>query len=124
MPVSERQKIPRSAIDSDWTSTIPTVYFLGEPHLVTTKDKLDSFYQYVERQRLPKGLKGSRSLKDVAIEVLIRNLSKLDNLNDIPKHLTKYIWNILKRRYLSFLFERINSGLQNLRRLYLFHLNY
>jgi hypothetical protein len=105
-----RRKVPRSTRDSDWTSTIPTVYGLDEPYFVTTSDKIESFYKYVEGQRLPRGLKGSRSLKDAAIEVLIRNLSGLGNLNDIPKHLAKCLWDMLKRRYVGFLFKHINSG--------------
>jgi hypothetical protein len=114
MPGIGRRKFLRTVKDSNWTSTIPSVYALScldfdTPYSVTTAGKIESFYKYVEGQRLPRGLKGSRSLKDTAIEVLIRNLLELDNLNDIPKHLTKCLWDTLKRRYVGFLFGRVNA---------------
>lgn len=112
MPVNGRRKLPRPARDSDWTSTIPSAYSISfydssnSPYTKATAASINSFNRYVEGQRLRRGLKGSRSLKDVAIEVLIRNLSELDTLNDVPKHLTKCLWETLKRRYVGFLFER------------------
>ncbi len=116
MPVTGRRRLIRPVQNSDWTSTIPSVYSLSlldfdAPRLTTTPDsRVASFYKYVEAQRLPRGLKGSRSLKNTAIELLIRNLSELDNLNDIPKHLTKFLWDTLKRRYVGFLSGRIDAG--------------
>jgi hypothetical protein len=116
MPISRRRKLLRSAKGSNWTSTIPSVYSLSSlgldtPYLITPADfKIASFYKYVEGQRLPRGLQGARSLKDTAIEVLIRNVSEIDDLNDIPKHLTKRLWNTLKRRCVGFLFGRFGAG--------------
>jgi hypothetical protein len=115
MPVIRRRKLLRSVKDSNWTSTIPSVYGLSSlefdnTYLVTATDKIESFYKYVEGQRLPRGLKGSKSLKDTAIEALIRNLSELDNLNDIPKHLAQCLWHTLKRRYVGFLVKHVDSG--------------
>lgn len=117
MPISGRRKLLRSVKDSNWTSAIPSVYSLSSlgldtPCSIPPADfKIASFYKYVESQRLPRGLEGCKTLKDTAIEVLIRNLAELDDLNDIPKHLAKDLWNTLKRRYVGFLFERIDAGL-------------
>jgi hypothetical protein len=119
MPITGRRKLHHSAKYSNWTSTIPSVYSLSSlgldtPSLIKPADfKIASFYKYVEGQRLPRGLQGSRSLKHIAIEILIQNLSRLDDVNGIPKHLTKCLWNTLKRRYVCILFERIDIGRQN-----------
>lgn len=107
MPIHARRKVLRSAKDSNWTSAIPSVYSLSSlgldtPYLATPADsKIASFYKYVEGQRLQRGLQGPRSLKYMAMELLIRNLSELDDLNDLPKHLIKCLWNMLKRRYVG-----------------------
>jgi hypothetical protein len=120
MPISRRRKLLRYAKGSNWTSTIPSVYSLSSlgldtPYLISPADfKIASFYKYVEGQRLPRGLQGARSLKDAAIEVLIRNVSEIDDLNDIPKHLTKRLWNTLNKRCVGFLFGRIDAGQQDL----------
>jgi len=118
MPVSRSRRLLRSFRDSNWTSRIPTAIFpsfLDNSTLISgsTGDALDSFCKYVEDQRLPRGLKGSRSLKDTAIEVLLQNLIDLDNLDDLPKPLVRCLWQTLNKRYVSIPYVKTRRRARN-----------
>src|ERR1700722_8019832 len=104
MPIKQPRKLLYSRSDSNWTKTIRVAIapsYLDDCINLSSgpaEAVFKSYMKYVEEQRLPRGPKGSRSLQDVALEVLLRKLSDVDNLDNFPKHLAKRLWNGLNKR--------------------------
>lgn len=108
MPLRRQGDLSCISVGTGWTKTIK--YAIAPSYLDDCKsfvhgpnrDLFQSYVKYVERLRQTQsGCRGSRSLHDTAMEIVMKHMSEFETLEIIPKHLTKRLFNGLKKRYLQ-----------------------
>src|SRR5450432_142603 len=104
MPSNARRRLLSSREHTDWTNVKRTAIappYIDDCEVLTHgrgKFFFEKYVKYVCQQRMPKSGRGCRSLQDMALGVVLQNMSGINNLEYWPVFLVRRVWEAVNKR--------------------------